>query len=153
MADFELRGANELHVLAERLHEAGRGDLRKELLRGIRGSAKKAIPDIRQSAYRTLPRRGGLAERVGQQAYGVQTRLAGSSASVRLAGKGMKELRDIDAGRLRHPVFGDRKTWSQQSVTPGFFSNAVARRAPSIRKDIEKAMGNIANRVTGGFLR
>lgn len=153
MADFELRGANQLHVLAERLREAGRGDLRKELLRGIRGSAKKAIPDIRQSAYRTLPRRGGLAERVGQQGYGVQTRLAGSSASVRLAGKGMKELRDIDAGRLRHPVFGDRKTWSQQSVTPGFFSNAVARRAPSIRKDIEKAMGNIANRVTGGFLR
>jgi hypothetical protein len=151
MADFEVRGAHELQALAERLKEAGEGELRKELLREIRGSAKKAIPDVRQSAYRTLPKRGGLAERVGKQAYAVQTRLSGSSASVRIVGKGMKELRDIDAGRLRHPVFGDREKWKAQSVTPGFFSGAIERRAPSIRRDIEKAMGNIAHKVTGGF--
>lgn len=152
MGDFEVRGSHQLHVLAQRLAEAGRGDLRKELLREIRGSARKAIPDVRQAAFRTLPRRGGLAERVGKQAYAVQTRLAGSSASIRIAGKGMKELRDIDAGRLRHPVFGDRGRWKAQSVTPGFFSKTIERRAPSIRKDVEKAMGDIARKVTGGFL-
>lgn len=151
MADFEVRGAQQLQVLAERLKKAGEGELRKQLLREIRGSAKKAIPDVRQSAYRTLPRRGGLAERVGNQAYAVQIRLGGSSASVRIAGKGMKELRDIDAGRLRHPVFGDRKRWKAQAVTPGFFSDPINRRAPSIRKDIEKAMGGIAHKVTGGY--
>jgi hypothetical protein len=145
MGDFEVRGSRDLHVLAQRLAEAGRGDLRKELLREIRGSAKKAIPAIRLSASR-LPRRGGLAERVSQQAYVAQTRLAGSSASVRLVGKGMKELRDIDAGRLRHPVFGDRERWVAQSVTPGFFSQAVGASRASIRRDIEKAMGDTARR-------
>lgn len=151
MADFEIRGAQQLAALAAKLKAEGNGDLRKELLREIRGSAKKAIPDVRQSAFRTLPKRGGLAKRVGDQAFGVQTRLSGSSASVRLAGKGMKELRDIDRGHLRHPVFGDREKWKAQAVTPGFFTNAIARRAPSIRKDIEKAMGGIARKVTGGF--
>jgi hypothetical protein len=152
MSDFEVRGAHELQALALRLKKAGDGELRKQLLREIRGSARKAIPDVRQSAYRTLPKRGGLAERVGKQAYAVQTRLSASSASVRLAGKGMKELRDIDSGRLRHPVYGNRKIWKAQSVPPGFFSGAIERRAPSIRRDIEKAMGDIARKVTGGFL-
>jgi hypothetical protein len=128
MGDFEVRGSRELHVLAQRLAEAGRGDLRKELLREIRGSAKKAIPAIRLSASRLRPPRRACRT-CRQQAYVVQTRLAGSSASVRLVGKGMKELRDIDAGRLRHPVFGDRERWVAQSVTPGFFSrrSRVAR--------------------------
>lgn len=152
MADFEVRGSHDLAVLAQRLKAAGNGELRRQLLRSIRGSARKAIPDIRQSALETLPKRGGLAARIADQAYGVQTRLGGSSASVRLAGKGMKELRDIDAGRLRHPVYGDRGRWVTQSVTPGFFSNPIERRAPRIRRDIQNAMGDIARKVTGGFL-
>jgi hypothetical protein len=130
----------------------GTGDLRKELLREIRGSAKKAIPDVRASAGRTLPKRGGLAARVAEQPYAVRTSLAASGAAVKIIGQGMKELRDIDAGRLRHPVYGNREVWKAQSVTPGFFSKAIARRAPFIRRDIQNAMGDIARKVTGGFL-
>jgi hypothetical protein len=148
VSDFEVRGSHDLAVLAKRLKDAGRGDLRKELLKGIRTAAKEAIPDIRQSAYRTLPRRGGLAQAVGGQAYTTRTSLALSGAKVRIVGQGMKELTDIDEGRLRHPVFGDRSTWRGQAVTPGFFSGAVARRAPDIRKQIEAAVNDIAKQVT-----
>lgn len=148
MSDFSVRGSHDLAVLARRLKDAGRGDLRKELLKGIRTAAKEAIPDIRQSAYRTLPRRGGLAQRVGSQPYTTRTSLALSGAKVTIVGRGMQELADIDAGRLRHPVFGNRSTWAGQSVTPKFFSGAVERRAPDIRKQIESSINDIAKQVT-----
>lgn len=153
MSDFEIRGTHDLATMARRLKAAGRGDLRKELLAGIRESGKKAVPDIRRVAADTLPKRGGLADKVASQPYSVRTSLALSGAKVSIVGRGMKELSDIDEGRLRHPVFGDRSRWSQQSVTPGFFSQTIARRAPAIRDDIEKSMGHIAAEITGGFLR
>lgn len=150
VADFEVRGSAELARLARGLKEAGNGGLQRELRRRIRAAVKPVIPDVRQSAYRTLPKRGGLAERVGKQAYGIRTAL-GSGASVRLAGRGMKELRDIDRGRLRHPVFGNRKVWKAQAVTPGFFSDAVERRAPKIRGEIAKAVGDVARQASRRF--
>lgn len=151
MADFEVRGGQQLQALARRLEDAGRRDLRNELLRGIRTSGKKVIPVIRTSAQR-LPRSGGLADRVASQPYSVSTSLTGASARVRLQGKGMKELRDIDAGRLRHPVWGNRDVWRAQTVPAGFFTKAIASRAPRIRSDIQHVMGDVARKVTGGFL-
>lgn len=151
MPDFEVRGSADLARLGRGLKDAGQGGLRKELQKRIRGAVKPAIPDVRQSAYRTLPKRGGLAERVGKQAYGIRTLLGGAGASVRLAGRGMKELRDIDRGRLRHPVWGNRDVWVGQQVTPGFFSNAVERRAPGIRKEIEQAMTDVARKAGRRF--
>jgi hypothetical protein len=149
--DFEVRGSRDLALLGRRLKDVGRGDLRRELLRGIRTAGREALPDVRQSAYRTLPRRGGLAERVGKQAYSVQTRLSLGNASVRLVGRGMKELRDIDSGRLRHPVWGDRSRWVQQEVTPGFWSKPLQRRRPKMQAQIEQVMYGIARKVTRRF--
>lgn len=149
--DFQVRGAQDLAKLAARLKETGQGELRKELLRGVRGSAKKAIPDIKQSAYRTLPRGGGLADNVARQVYSVLSRYALSGAKVSLLGRGMKELKDIDSGRLRHPVFGNRDVWKQQQVEPGFFTDAISRRAPQIRRDIEKVMQEVARKATRRF--
>lgn len=152
MADtFRVRGSDELAQLARRLKDAGDGDLRKELLSSIREAGKKTIPDIRDAAQNTLPKSGGLADRVASQGYAVRTSLALSGAKVSIVGRGMKELGDIDRGRLRHPVYGNRSTWSQQSVTPGFFSRTLEKQATSIRKDIEKALDDIGRRLTRGL--
>lgn len=148
---FSVRGSDELTTLARRLKDAGSGDLRKELLAGIREAGKKVIPEIREAAQDTLPRSGGLAERVASQAYATRTSLALSGAKVSIVGRGMKELGDIDRGRLRHPVYGNRDTWSQQAVKPGFFSVTIAKRAPLIRKDIENALDDIAHKLTRGL--
>lgn len=144
----EVRGSRQLAALAARLKAEGRGDLRRELLRRIRSASKPALQDIPQSAYRTLPRRGGLAERVGKQAYSLRSRLAGASASVSITGRGMKELLDINRGRLRHPLFGNRDHWFGQQVEPGFFEDPIERRAPQIRREIEKAMTDVGRRVS-----
>lgn len=152
MSDFEIRGSAELTALARRLKDAGNGDLRKQLLAAIRAAGKKAIPEIRKAAQETLPKGGGLAARVASQPYAVRTSLALSGAKVSVVGRGMKELSDINAGKLRHPVYGDTSTWVQQSVTPGFFSKTMTNRGPAIQGEIEKALGDIARKITGDHL-
>lgn len=151
MSDFSVRGSQEMATVARRLKEAGRTDLRKELLAGIREAGKTVIPDIKRAAASTLPRSGGLAAQVASQAYSVRTSLALSGAKVSIVGRGMKGLRDIDAGRVRHPVFGDRSTWVQQSVTPGFVSQTVASKASAVRDEVEGAMDKVAREITGGL--
>lgn len=150
MADFEIRASRDLLALAQRLKEADR-PLRNELLRRVRTAGQAAIPDVRKSALETLPRRGGLAERVAGQVYRVQASYAGAGTRVRIAGQGMKELDDIDAGRLRHPVWGNRTVWRQQSVKPGFFSETIRRRTPKIRTEIERGMAEVAHMIEKGI--
>lgn len=150
MSDFTVVGAGDLARLAGRLKAEGHGALRLELMRGIRNAAKRAIPDVTNSALHTLPRTGGLNTRVASQVISVRSSYAGSGARVRLQGQGMKELRDIDAGRVRHPVWGNRKRWAAQNVTPGFFTNPIVKRAPDIRMEIELIMRAVAYKVTRG---
>lgn len=152
MASLE-QGARDLELVGKRLKAQGRGDLRKELLKGIRTEAKPAVADVKASARANLPQRGGLAAIVGGSSFGVRTRLTGNSAGVRITGtsRSVKGMRAINAGRLRHPVFGNRKTWAEQHVEPGFFSEPIERRAPQIRGGIERVMKRIANDVERGI--
>lgn len=145
MAD--ILGTERLTAVGRQLVEAGELKIKRDMLAAIRTEAKSLIPDIQASARETLPRGGGLGERVAQQIYGVRSSLAGPVASVKLVGKGMKELRDINAGRLRHPVYGNRSTWVFQSIPAGFFSKPIEKRAPEIREAILVAAELIATEI------
>ena len=147
------QGARELETVARRMKAVGRGDLRKELLKGIRVAAKPAVQDVKASARANLPRRGGLADQVARSSFGVRTRLTGNSAGVRIAGtsRSVKSLRAINEGRLRHPVFGNRKVWREQRLEPGFFTDPIEKRAPEIRRGIQQVMTKIANDVERGI--
>lgn len=150
-ANFEVRGSQKLAALGARLTAAGDRSLRREFLAGIRAGAQEIIPDIRQSALDTLPKRGGLAQRVADQSYGVQTRLAASGGRVSLVGRGMKELRDIDRGHLRHPVFGNREVWKAQEVTPGFVTNPANKHIAKIQLNISILMRHTAEAIGRGL--
>lgn len=146
------QAARELAQLGRQLKEAPK-ELRKELLAEIRKEGKPAVEDVKRQTDDHLPRRGGLAERVARQSYGVRTRLAGRSAGVRIQGTGrtVRALRSIDAGSLRHPVFGNRDVWVSQSVRPGFFTEPLENDAPRFRRAIEKAIARTSNEVTRGI--
>lgn len=144
-------GPRDLGILGARLKEAGARDLRLELLRGMRKAAEQVKEPIQQSAHDKLPKGGGLAEEVAAQKVGIRTSFAASGARVRLVDAGMKELDDINRGRLRHPVYGNRKVWKAQEVEPGFFTDPVEEHAPEIRRTIQKAMDDVARKITGGI--
>lgn len=149
--NFEVRGSQKLAELGVRLKASGDGALKRRFLATIREGARETIPDIRQSARDNLPRRGGLNERVAAAPFGVRVALAPSGGRVSIVGRGQKELRDIDRGRLRHPVFGNRKRWVQQSVEPGFASKPAAARAPKIQLEIAIVMRHTAEEIGRGL--
>ena len=147
-ADFEIRGAQDLTVLAKRLKDAGRNDLRKELLRGVRESGADAVLAIRDSALESLPRRGGLAAKVAAEKATMRASYGSGGARVSLR---RKRGRGLNAGRLRHPVFGDRKTWVGQPVNSGWFDDPIRDAAPDIRRKIEAVVKRVTDKITKGL--
>jgi hypothetical protein len=154
MSDFEVQGAEQLEALAKRLKAAGAGDLRKELLRGIRETNKPTIEDIRKSALDTLPRRGGLADRIARSKISTRTRTAGRQAGVEIKGVGIAgasgkkhDIARLNKGLLRHPLFGNRDRWYGQGVRAGWFNNPIEKRKPEIQRGLQRVMEDVARKV------
>ena len=142
--DFQVRGSEDLARLAKALKEAGRNDLRKELLKGVRESGASTVLEIRDSALRNLPRRGGLAEKVAAEKASLRATYGGSAARVSIR---RKRGRGLNAGRLRHPVYGNRENWVQQKVDANWFDDPIRDAAPDIRRRLQAVLDRIADRV------
>jgi hypothetical protein len=64
-----------------------------------------------------------------------------------------RRLRDLDAGILHHPLWGDREHWERQgepSVQPGWFTGPAEAAGPRVRDGIEKALADVADRASKG---
>ena len=137
--------------LGRQLKEAPK-ELTKQLRREMRAEAKPTIQDIKSYARAILPNHGGLADKVASQSYGLRSSFTTKGVGIKFVGNGksMKALKDIDSGRLRHPVFGNRKVWAQQAVTPGFFTGPIEDDVPRIRAAMLKAMERTAAEAVEG---
>lgn len=135
--DARMTGAISAETLGRRFIAASNGQLQRDLLKGVEGALRPVIPAIHQAAER-LPRRGGLAAEVAAQGVAVRASPSRNSVSITIQG-GMKSLADLDAGSVLHPVF-DKSVWVRQPVTPGFFSQPVETRMPTVRPALEAVM-------------
>lgn len=147
----------DLAKLANALKFAGRGDLRRELLAAIRRAGGPAVKKAEAEARATLPTRGGLADLVANN-LSVRSRLSGASASVKVRRKVRtptdRTMVSIDAsGTWRHPVFGDRETWAEQSAAgaEGWFTKTIDSEAPQFRVQILRAMSDVAKKLERGL--
>lgn len=143
--DITIVGANELDAVAKRLKaqgESGKG-LRKELLKGLREGAKPLKVAVRDSAESVLPHRIAVTVKKG---VSIRTRATGRQAGVRVIAK---QGRGLDDGRLRHPLFGNRKRWYQQDIEPGWFTKPLEEHAPAVRVELLRVINHIARKVEG----
>lgn len=138
-------GADALKDLSRQLRAAAAKDLRKEMNRGLRSAAKPLIADARQFARETLPKQGGLNEKVARSRFRVKI-TTGRDPGVRITATGLDARLDSQ-GRLRHPVYGNRRAWVQQKVTPGWFHVPMRRGAPEVRREMAKALDRIAKKL------
>lgn len=150
--DIDVKGGEDFYRLSKALKAAGETELRKELNKELRNAAKPLIPVTRAVARRTLPRAGGLADKVARAPQRVQVRTGEKTAGVRIvvgARRG-SAARMANMGHVRHPVFGDRKTWVTQELpqAEGWFDETLEQEAPKVaRPAIEAALELIADRV------
>jgi hypothetical protein len=153
MADFEVTGTQQFVKLAQALNaqgSAGRG-LKKELMTAIKDAAKPMEKEVRDHVAQYLPDRyapiisKGLVVRPSQSTRG-------KSVGLKLVGYApgqsrRRQIRVIDGGTLRHPVYGNREAWVDQKVKPGFWSEPLeaARDKPAveIRRAIQKTISKL----------
>ena len=147
--DIIVQGGDELYAVAKRLRGADK-TIRKELLQSIRTGAKPVTAAVKASARANLPQRGGLAALIGKSSVRVQTKTAAKSAGVRIVAKNEKNVYGMDKGNLRHPVFGDRGKWVQQSIRAGWFSDPIEAAAPELRVQVMAAIERAAKQIEEG---
>jgi len=144
--------SREIRELARRLKSAGRGDLRKDVLRGIRESNKPTIRKIRANALATLPSSGGLAAKVAASKISTRSRMTGNSAGVIIRGTDKRiNLNRLNDGNLRHPVFGNRRNWAEQSVQAGWFDDPIKGDLPQILSSVRRVIAAANARITAGL--
>lgn len=150
---FELRveGADQLARMSRALKMAS-PELRRELARGIREGTEPLKQETRQNILNTLPTSGGLATAVHADTTIVTTR-RGSPANpgIRLRAKSRRNVKRLDLGSVRHPLFGNTDHWYTQAITPGWFTKPVLAAAPKLRRVLIKHINNVANRIAGSI--
>jgi hypothetical protein len=146
--------ATELEALAFRLRRAGDTELLREVTKAMRDTVAPVPDKIRAGLDPHLPKRYA-AELDEDVRLGVSVRTAGSDPGVSVTGQATgkaRRLRNLDAGRLTHPLFGDRERWFTQeepSVQPGWFTGPAEAAGPRVRAGIEKALADVAAKATG----
>ena len=152
--------ADQLTALARQCKQAGdEGQLRKQLVRELRGEAGKLVPPIRAAIAeipsKNLPHSRGrrplraiLSGAVSVQVKtGKWARVAVFMNPNRMP-SGMKSLPGYFEGTpghgvLRHPVFGDRDVWVSQLPHP-YFGRGTAGAAQDAAAGVQRVMDSIA---------
>lgn len=126
----------ELRYFAAKLRKAAARDLTRVLKRAQRNAVKPLQKEIKEEALATLPKRGHY-NAVMSRAVKVSTSggTPGKKLIVKVYARGRTEERDVvkvNAGILRHPVFGHRGTWRTTRVRPGFVDRPVDKLADEV---------------------
>ncbi|MGW1039325.1 hypothetical protein [Streptomyces sp. NPDC002547] len=160
----QILGTGQLIELSRRLRMAGGPRLRQNTARRLRRAAEPLQKDL-QRAIRTQPLVSGGRRAGGRGGPSPTTRpframLAGGvRISVRSgATPGARVWMDksrlepdagnvpfqINDGRLRHPVFNNRKRWVNQWARPsGWWSRTVQDGIPRMRAEVERVLGDV----------
>jgi hypothetical protein len=149
-----VEAASELESIARHLRRAGELDLVRELNAAMRRGVQPVPQAIRAGLKPKLPDR--YAETLDADlALGISVRTSDRNPGVSVTAKARaktRKLKYLDAGRLTHPVFGDREVWRTQelpSVQPHWFTGPVTDAAPRIRGELERALEDVAAKASG----
>jgi hypothetical protein len=53
----------------------------------------------------------------------------------------------IEAGRLRHPVFGNRRRWANQTPRAGWWSRTVREGQPRMTRDVARIVDDVRRSI------
>lgn len=145
----EIKGAEQLADLAKALREAGAKDLRRELDRAINRSVRPFRVAEQRSALDTLPSRGGLAKRASRSKTASRRSTRGKAVGVKVVSIDKTlSLYHLNQGIVRHRRKGKPpEQWTVQRTRPGFWDDAAEETGEGIRRELVKAMDDIARQI------
>jgi hypothetical protein len=147
--------ASELESIARHLRRAGETELVRELTRAMRDAVGTVPDDIRAGLKPKLPDVYAAALDADLR-IGISVRTNERNPGVSVNGTPLakaRKLRNLDEGRLTHPVYGNREVWrtqvgAAQGVEPGWFTGPAEAAAPRVRAAIERALDDVAAKAT-----
>lgn len=145
MSDFDVTGADSFLRLSKALKAAGQTGLRRELNKAVKAASKPAIKAVKDAAAAGLPQRGGAAAFIAGKRFRVATK-TGKDPGVSVV-MAKQDARLDTAGRLAHPVFGNRQRFAVTRVRPGILSDGFQSSVNEVRPEIEKALEAVAEQV------
>lgn len=159
IAWIKVHGQDQYKRLARRLKEAGRGDLQRRLTREIRRAGDPALRAVQAKwltvdvtstqgggSHSGLRARVAAATRISILGNGIRIRVESNRVDPRY---GRTLTYGLDGlGKWRHPVFGNRNAWTQQSGQEVFFSTLTGFES-TWRAGVERAMEATAREIAG----
>lgn len=141
-------------TLVSRFRREADEGLGRELGNRISDVTSSLAQVARDNALRTLPGRNkpnglGVWVIARTQFSATSDGASTGTVTVTVTAKSTSNIARINDGTVRHPLFGNRRHWYTQSVTPGWWSNTVREISPKVRPAIEEGMALVARRIEG----
>ena len=149
--EIRVEGADKFGRLAKALRQTGDKELRKELYAGINRAVKPLTAALKDSTPRFLP--GRYAAELSRSLKVRTRRRGGRDPGVRLTGSAKtprgkdRDLASLNRGRLRHPLYGDRKYWFNQKVSPGWWDEPLSDGADEVRQELVNVLDDIGRKL------
>lgn len=155
--ELSVYGAAQLEQLARRLREAGDVTLRRRMMAALRKSGAD-IADAERAAARDLPAvkyETGLRVAIAD-AVTVRTRTSANRAGVRVLvnrSKLPEKKRRLpvlmNKGAWRHPVFGNRENWVNQTSDGGWWLRTAEAHVDEAQRRMLDVLRETAAQITG----
>jgi len=161
--DIRVTGTGQLLELSARLRRAGHENIRASFQRRLRRAAEPLRNDLQdtirhldiRSQGRAVGKRGGPSPTTRPmrstiaEAIRISVRTTGNPGARVWVDKGrlppdLRRMPDvINTGRIRHPVFGNRRRWAQQSANPGWWDRTARGHTERITREVERVTDDV----------
>lgn len=149
--DLTIVGAEKFAKLGKALREYGDKELTRDLFKGISRAVKPLTASVKARTPMFLP--NPYAVQLSKSLRVRVRRRSTRDPSVRLLAvaktKGGRErnLTALNRGRLRHPLYGNRSHWFNQSVRAGWWDQPLLEGSDEVRRQIVTVIEDIGNKL------
>lgn len=152
MTGVRIQGERDLRRVAGTLREAGDKRLNRKVSAAIRLVARPIGIRVLREGAKEMPRRGGFAGVVEAGKVGIRAGFSGRnpSVSIQLRNEGA-DMKSLDAGILRHPVFGNKSAWTRQDVPEQAFTRAFEEESKPAQVAVAAAAKSTLNEIAREF--
>lgn len=144
---IEVRGRQQLQALDRALRGVDK-QLKRDTYRALNRTVKPLTAAVKESTGDYVPE--AYAAELSSSLR-IRTQRRSSALSLKATAKSRtgkpRELGRLEAGRMRHPLWGNRRHWFDQSVKPGFWTKPLEKGAPVVRKELVKVLDDIALKI------
>jgi hypothetical protein len=168
VSSVQILGTGQLLDLSRRLRAVSGAPIQRNMARRIRRAGEPLKNDM-QATIRNLPLqadRRGAGKRGGPSPTSRPFRAA-LAAAVRLSVRSSSSpgarvffdknllppdispgvLYQLNAGRLRHPVFNNRRSWTNQRTTPMWWDRVVRSHTPRMQAEVARVLDDVRRQL------